>query len=164
MTRFPRGLAEVVMCGTLDSSVSKPGTNTTLHTMLHFRTLQEKSVVGFFDPFVDDLFGTGGTEMEKRVPARPTKDFQVGSEDWNDVTFTKQRIRWTKDPQSGPCIEVSQEKAIEKLEEISVDRNTKENLCALLQRIQGTEVFWDRKFGCRVGHCFSVATSSPDVV
>ena len=25
--------------------------------------------------------------MEQRVLARPTKDFQVGSEDWNDVPF-----------------------------------------------------------------------------
>ena len=41
--------------------------------------------------FEDDLFGTG----------RTGKDFQVGSEDWNDVTFTGQRIRWVKDSQSG---------------------------------------------------------------
>ena len=47
-----------------------------------------KSVVGIIDLFVDDLFGTGGTEMERRVLARLRKDFQVGSEDWNNVTFT----------------------------------------------------------------------------
>ena len=40
--------------------------------------------------FVDDIFGTGGTEMEQRVLARLWQDFQVGSEDWNDVTFTGQ--------------------------------------------------------------------------
>ena len=34
------------------------------------------------------------------VLARLGKDFHVGSENWNDVTFTGQRIRWTKDPQS----------------------------------------------------------------
>ena len=33
-----------------------------------------------------------------------------------------------KDPQSGSCIEVSQETAIEELEEIPVGRNTKEDL------------------------------------
>ena len=44
------------------------------------------------------------------------------------MTFTGQSIRWTKDPQSGPCIEVSQEKAFEELEEIPVERNTKEDL------------------------------------
>ena len=44
------------------------------------------------------------------------------------MTFTTQRIRWTKDPQSGLYIEVRQEKAIEELEEIPVERNTQEDL------------------------------------
>ena len=52
-----------------------------------------KSVAGIKHLFVDDLFGTGGTEMEQRVQARLKKDFQVGSEDWDEVTFTGQRIR-----------------------------------------------------------------------
>ena len=77
-----------------------------------------KSVAGIINFLVDDLFGSGETEMEQRVLARLGKDFQVGSEDWNDVTFTGQRNRWTKDPQSGPYIEVSQEKAIEELKVI----------------------------------------------
>ena len=42
---------------------------------------------------MDDLFVTSGNEMEERVLTRLRKDFQVGSEDWNDVTFTGQRIR-----------------------------------------------------------------------
>ena len=87
-----------------------------------------KSVVGIVNLFVDDLFGEGGTEMEQRVLSRLGKYSQVGSEDWNDVTFTGQRIRWIKDSQSGPCIEVSQRKAIDELEEIPVERNTKEDL------------------------------------
>ena len=85
-----------------------------------------KSVAGIINLFVDDLFGTGGNEMEQRVPTRLRKDFQVGSEDWNAVTFTGQRFRWTKDPQTGSHIEVSQERAIEELEEIPVERTTKE--------------------------------------
>ena len=60
--------------------------------------------------------------------SRLRKDFQVGSEDWNVVHFTGQRIRWTKDSQSGPSIEVSQEKAIGELEEIPVEMKTKEDL------------------------------------
>ena len=51
--------------------------------------------------FVDDIFGAGGNEMEQRVLTRLRKDFQVGSEDWNDVTFTGQRIRWIQDSQNG---------------------------------------------------------------
>ena len=66
--------------------------------------------------------------MEQRVLARLRTYFQVGSEDWNDVTFTGQRIRWTKDSQSRSCIEVSQQKAVDELEEIPVERNTKEDL------------------------------------
>ena len=67
--------------------------------------------------------------MEQRVLTRLRKDFQVGSkEDWNDVTFTGQRIRWVNDSQSGSCIEASQQKANDELEEISVERNTKEDL------------------------------------
>ena len=45
----------------------------------------DKSVAGITNLFVDGLFGTGGTEMEQRVQARHKKDFQVGSEDCNDV-------------------------------------------------------------------------------
>ena len=45
----------------------------------------------------------------------------------NDVTFTGQRILWTQNPHTGPYIAVSQEKAIEELEEIPVERNTKED-------------------------------------
>ena len=91
-----------------------------------------KSVAGIINLFVDDLFGTGGKEMEQRVPTRLRKDLQVGSEDWNDVTFTGQRIRCTKDPQTGSYIEVGQEKAIEELEEIPAERNTKEDFhCTL---------------------------------
>ena len=50
-----------------------------------------------------------------------------------------------KDPQSGSCIEVCQEKAIEELEEIPVERNTKEDPTVLLQCMQDTEAFWDKK-------------------
>ena len=80
--------------------------------------LQGKPVAGIINLFVDDLFGTGGTG----------KDFQVGSEDWNDMTFTGQRIRWINDSQSGSYIDVSQQKAIDELEEIPIERNTKEDL------------------------------------
>ena len=85
------------------------------------------SVAGIINLFVDNLFRTRGTEMEQHVLARLRKDFQVGSEDWNDVTFTGQRVRWVKD-QSKSCIEVSQPKAIDELEEIPTERNTEEDL------------------------------------
>ena len=74
-----------------------------------------KSVVGIINLFVDDLFGTGGTEIEQRVQARLKKDFKLVQKIGNDVLFTRQRIRWMEDPQQGPSIEVSQERAIEGL-------------------------------------------------
>ena len=48
------------------------------------------------------------------------------------MAFTGQRIFWTQGLQTGPYIEVGQEKAIEELEEISVERNTKEDLQCIL--------------------------------
>ena len=40
-------------------------------------------MAGIINIFVDDIFGTGGEEMEQRVLNRLRKEFQVGSEDWN---------------------------------------------------------------------------------
>ena len=91
-------------------------------------TATGKSVVGIINLFVDGLFGTGGNEMEQRVLTRLRNDFQVGSADWSDVAFIGQRFRWTQDSQNGPNIEVSQNKATDELEEIPVERNTKEDL------------------------------------
>ena len=89
-----------------------------------------KFVAGIINLFVDDLFGTGGNEMEQRVfLTRLRKDFHVLSEDWNDVAFAGQTSRWTQDSQNGPYIEVNQNKAIdEEWEEIPVERNTKGDL------------------------------------
>ena len=87
-----------------------------------------KSVAEITNLIVDNLFGTSGNEMEQRVLARHRKDFQVFSEDWNDVAFTRQRIRWTQDSQNGPYVEVSQNNAIDELDEIPVERNTKEDV------------------------------------
>ena len=123
-----------------------------------------KSVAGIINLFVDDLFGTGGSEMEQRVLSRLRKDFQVGSEDWNDVTFTGQRIRWTKDSQSGSCIEVSQQKAIDKLEEMPVKRNTKEDLHCTPAMHTRYKINWRQirtQFQCcyKFSRCASKATS-----
>ena len=72
---------EAAFTTTLDPKVGSPATG--------------KSVAGTMNLFVDDLFGTSGNEEEQRVLTTLRKDFQVGSADWNDVTFTRQWIRWT---------------------------------------------------------------------
>ena len=48
-------------------------------------TATRKTVARMNNLFLDYLFGTDGTEVEQRVLATLRKDFQVGSEDWNDV-------------------------------------------------------------------------------
>ena len=101
-----------------------------------------KSVAGIINLFVDNLFGTGGNEMEQRVLTRPRKDFQVGSKDWSDVDI---KFAGHKIPQNGPYIEVSQNKATDELEEIAVERNTRKTSIALLQCTQCTEAYWTDK-------------------
>ena len=66
--------------------------------------------------------------MEQRVLSRLRKDFQVGSEDWSDVTFTGQRVRWKQNAEGWPYIEVSQERAVDELEEISLEKNVNDDL------------------------------------
>ena len=80
-----------------------------------------KSVVGIINLFADDRFGTGGIEMEQRFSARLQKDFHDVSEDWNDVTLTGQNSLDEGSSIRIVHIEVSQEKAMEELEEIPVD-------------------------------------------
>ena len=90
---FPRELIDVVTCCTQYSRVNEPWTKGTFHSgtiqatsqinrvcgqkwMLHMRKcwiplqevqLQRNPVAGIINLFVDDLFGTGGIEMEQRV-------------------------------------------------------------------------------------------------
>ena len=106
--------------------------------------------------------------MEQRVLTRLRNYFPVGSEDWNDVAFTGPRIRWTQDSQHGPFVEVSQNKAIDELEDIPVERTTKEDLhCTPLhtmyRRLLG-EIYWLQsrtQFQCcyTFSRCASIAAS-----
>ena len=68
-----------------------------------------KSVAGIINLFVDEIFGTGGNEMEQRVLTRLRKYVHVGSEVWNGVAFTRQRIRWTQDPTTGRTLSQSKQ-------------------------------------------------------
>ena len=77
-----------------------------------------KKVVGVACLHVADLFFTGGQELEKRVLENLRKDFQVGSEDKNDIVFTGQRVK-----KSEKRIEVDQQLAIEELEEVPFDKS-----------------------------------------
>ena len=153
----PHELIDAVTCCVLCSRVSKLG-NTGHKGSSHSRTAQkdaftesreqsqiEAALEKTLDPIAGNpatenpwqessiylwmiFFGRNGNEREHRVLTRQRKCFQFGSEARNDVAITGQRIRWTQDSQNGPHIEVSQNKAIDELEDIPVDRNTKEDL------------------------------------
>ena len=81
-----------------------------------------KRVVAILNLHVDDLFGTGGPELEEKILKRIRKDFEVGSEDWNEITYVGQRIRWkqetSKTGETCPYIAVDQDKDIDGLEEV----------------------------------------------
>ena len=54
-----------------------------------FTKTRERSEINLF---VDDIFGTGGNDMEQRVLARLRKCFQVGSEDRCELHRTKNSL------------------------------------------------------------------------
>ena len=68
------------------------------------------------------LFWTGDNELNDTILARLRKDFQVGSEDTENVIFTGQRIRWMKD-----VLVVDQDKAVEELTTIPVESHLKDS-------------------------------------
>ena len=55
---------------------------------------QGRTVAGIVCLHVDDLFMAGDKFFHDRVLGGLRKDFQVGSEDKNDIMFVGQRIRW----------------------------------------------------------------------
>ena len=61
---------------------------------------------------MDDLFCVGDKEFYHHVVSAIQKDYQIGSEDTNDVLFVGQGVRWkTEDKKS--FIQVDQERGIE---------------------------------------------------
>jgi hypothetical protein len=75
---------------------------------------------------------TGTPEFEKRVLQKIRKDYQIGSEDKDDIVFTGQRVRWHR-----TVLTVDQDKAIEELAEIQVPKGLKdETLCTAAQHTE----------------------------
>ena len=73
--------------------------------------------------------------MKKKVLERIRKEFQVGSEDIDEIVFTGQRIRW-----KGKALVIDQDKAIEELSEIQfelVAATAEELLPPLLANVVG---------------------------
>jgi hypothetical protein len=76
-----------------------------------------KTVLGVVCLHVDDLLMIGKPEFHKKVTERIRKDYQVGSEDKDDVVFCGQRIRW-----QGNVLVVDQDRAIEELSEVHLEK------------------------------------------
>ena len=63
-----------------------------------------KTVHGIMVLHVDDLFFTGDAHFEKNILGKIRGEYQVGSEDKDDVVFTGLRVRWR-----GRCVVVDQD-------------------------------------------------------
>ena len=90
---------------------------------------RNKQVDGVLTIYVDDVFFTGNDRFHKTVIESLRRDFQVGSEDLNDVMFVGQRIRWIdKDKPGKAHIRVDQETKIEELTEVVFDPSLRDNI------------------------------------
>ena len=65
----------------------------------------QREVIGVVVLHVDDLFMTGSKEFYDLIGTSLRREYQIGSEDKNDVVFTGQRVRW-----QGNTVVVDQEK------------------------------------------------------
>ena len=88
---------------------------------------QGRKPEGFICLHVDDLYMAGSPEFEKRVLSKIRKDFNVGSEDKNDIMFVGQRIKWKNHDKFGNYVSCDQKLAVDQLEEIKVEKHMKDN-------------------------------------
>ena len=110
---------------------------------------QGRYAIGVVCLHVDDLFMAGNSEFQQKVIGSLKKDFQVGSEDINDVQFVGQRIKWVtsegnnqsstnlhaskgrksieREPQK-LYIRVDQDKCVEELSEIVFDKSLQDHI------------------------------------
>ncbi len=82
------------------------------------------------------------------------KEFPNWIENWNNVFFTRQRIRWKKDPQSGTIIKVRRQ---------SYWVRNQTSFCTLTIHARYRSVLGQINWLQRE-HSFSVATHSPDLL
>ena len=83
---------------------------------------------GFICLHVDDLFMAGDKVFADKVLASIRKDFNVGSEDKNDIMFVGQRIKWKTHDKQGPYISCDQKLAVDAVEEIKIAKHLKDNI------------------------------------
>ena len=96
--------------------------------LIALNNAQGREVHGFVCLHVDDLYMGGDDHFVKQVPGNTRKDFNVGSEDKNDIMFVGQRIRWKECPKHGPYISVDQKLAVDAVEEIKFEKHLKDDI------------------------------------
>jgi hypothetical protein len=85
-------------------------------------------VIGTVSIHVDDSFITGTPEFMKWIRGEFVKQFQIGSEDTNDVMFVGQRVKWIMKDGKKEFIKVDQEIKIEELGEIEFNSSLRDDL------------------------------------
>ena len=88
----------------------------------HGSPSKNKEVCGIRCSLVDDLLMAGNSEFLALVVESLRTDFQVGSEDENDITFVWQRIRWMQDNTGNSYIRVDQELCVDEIDEMIFDK------------------------------------------
>ena len=77
---------------------------------------------------VDDLFMAGNSEFAKRVLTKLRRDFTIGSEDKNDITFVGQHIHWKNKGSHNSFIKVDQKLKIDEMQEIAFDKTLRDEI------------------------------------
>lgn len=70
----------------------------------------------------------GDKRFEEKILASVRKDFNVGSEDKDDVMFVGQRIKWKIHAKHGPYINIDQKLAVDAVEEITFNKSLKDDV------------------------------------
>ena len=84
---------------------------------------RNKRVEGVLCLHVDDLFFAGSEVFEEKIIKCLSRDYQIGSRDKDDITFTGQHVKWDWE---NKCIVVDQDKAIEDLDEAVIPKGSKD--------------------------------------
>ena len=99
-----------------------------------------KRVLGIVCIHVDDVFLTGNDKFHQLIISALKRDFEIGSEDTNDIMYCGQRVRWIGKGKPGSYIAVDQDLKVEELEEIKVPDDIKAKGPPHLTYVAGTEL------------------------
>ena len=105
-------------------------------------------------------------EMQQRVLTRLRKDFQVGSEDWNDVAFTGTKNSLDKKiPITGRTLKSTITRPLRSWMKSLWNENTMEDVhCTPSTHTRYRSLSGTDKLATELGHSSNAVTNSPDVL